>query len=290
MFCNYEPRQQSLRIQKTTETLIFRIWELIMTSAAEYLQNLQSDGRYHFTTAQAMEALKVKLPATRAALRRLKKKGWIADPYRGFHVIVPPEYRSLGCVPADQFIPFLMEHLDEPYYVGLLTAARYHGAAHQSPMVFQVVLPKPRRSLDCGGVRVQFIARKDMATTTVVEKNTRAGIIRIASPAATALELVAYVERCGYLDNVATVLTELAESVDGEHLANEARRAPTAWVQRLGYLLCLVEAEDLAAHLQPVLSQRRVYTVALAPWKESTGTLRDSKWNVAINEKVEPDL
>ena len=51
-----------------------------MPSAAEYVQDLQSDGRYHFTTEQAMEALKIKLPATRAALRRLKKKGWIADP------------------------------------------------------------------------------------------------------------------------------------------------------------------------------------------------------------------
>ncbi len=260
-----------------------------MPSAAEYIQDLQSDGRYHFTTVQAMGALKIKLPATRAALRRLKMKGWVADPYRGFHVIVPPEYRSLGCLPADQFIPFLMEHLDEPYYVGLLTAARYHGAAHQSPMAFQVILPKPRRSINCGGVRVEFVARKDMAATTVVERNTRTGIIRIATPEATALELVGYVDQCGYLDNVATVLMELAESMDGENLAHEARRAPTAWIQRLGYLLRLVEAEDLATYIQFVLSQRRVFTVALAPWKKSTGAPRDSRWNLTINEKVEPD-
>ena len=237
-----------------------------------------------------MEALGGNLLATRAALRRLKEKGWIADPYRGFHVIVPPEYRNLGCRPADQFIPFLMEHLGEPYYIGLLSAARYHGAAHQSPMVLQVILPKPRRGLHCGEVEVEFMARKDMEATTIVERNTHTGTIRIASPEATALELVGYVDRCGYLDNVATVLMELAESVNGENLAQEARRAPTAWVQRLGYLLCLVETEELAAHLRPVLSQRRVFTVALAPWKESTGAPRDPKWDVAINEKVEPDL
>ena len=128
-----------------------------------------------------------------------------------------------------------------------------------------------------------------MAATTFVEKNTRAGIIRIATPEATALELVGYVDRCGYLDNVATVLMELAESMDGDHLAHEARRAPTAWGQRLGYLLRLVEAEDLATHIQSVLSQRRVFTVALAPWKESTGAPRDPRWNLTINEKVEPD-
>jgi len=44
-------------------------------------------------------------------------------PYRGFYVIVSPEYRSLGCRPAEQFIPDLMEYLGEVYYAGLLSAA-----------------------------------------------------------------------------------------------------------------------------------------------------------------------
>ena len=49
---------------------------------------------------------------------------------RGFHVIVPPAYRRLGCLPADQFIPDLMSHLGEPYYVGLLSAARLSYPSH----------------------------------------------------------------------------------------------------------------------------------------------------------------
>jgi predicted transcriptional regulator of viral defense system len=263
---------------------------MTMSSAASYIRDLQSGGRYHFTTGEAARALGTSPAATRAALRRLKQKGWIADPYRGFHVIVPPEYRGPGCLPADQFIPFLMAHLGEPYYVGLLSAARYHGAGHQQPMVFQLVVPGPRRGLQCGGVRVEFIARKDMEATPVVEKNTRTGVIRIASPEATAIELVGYVDRCGYLDNVATVLTELAESMDGPRLALEALRSPVAWVQRLGYLLCLTGADGLAAHLDPVLSERRIFTVALAPWAKAEGAPRDKRWNVAVNQKVEPDL
>lgn len=58
-------------------------------------------------------------------------------PFRGFHVIVPPEYRNLGCLPPDQFVPQLMEHLGLVYYAGLLSAARLHGAAHRAPMVFK---------------------------------------------------------------------------------------------------------------------------------------------------------
>lgn len=260
-----------------------------MRSAADYIEELQTNGRLTFTTEQAVDALGRSIPAVRAQLRRLKEKGHIADPYRGFHVVVPPMYRRLGCLPADHFIAQLMEHLGEPYYVALLSAAAYHGAAHQAPMVFQVMTPKARRGIACGAVRVDFVARQDMAGTPVVERNVPTGVLRIASPAATALELVAYPERSGYLDNVATVLSELAESIDGASLAAEARRAPVAWVQRLGYLLVLVGQEELASHLDQVLEERNVFTVPLAAWQTMDGAPRDRRWQVAINIDVEPE-
>lgn len=261
-----------------------------MRSAADYIEELQMNGRLTFTTEQAIEALGVSVPAARAQLRRLKEKGHIEAPYRGFHVVVPPKYRRLGCLPADEFIPQLMEHLGEPYYVALLSAAAYHGAAHQAPMVFQVMVAKARRGLTCGGVRVGFVARQDMECTAVVERNVPTGVLRIASPAATALELVGYPERSGYLDNVATVLAELAESIDAAALVAAARRAPVAWVQRLGYLLVLVEQEELAGHLDEVLGERNVFTVPLAPWQNMDGAPRDARWQVAINIEVEPDV
>ena len=72
---------------------------------------------------------------------------------------MPPEYRSLACLPADQFIPALMKRLNLPYYVGLLSAAQFHGAAHPRPQEFQVFLAKNRRSIQCGALRVAFLAR-----------------------------------------------------------------------------------------------------------------------------------
>ncbi|MCB1018998.1 MAG: hypothetical protein KDC27_03670 [Acidobacteria bacterium] len=261
-----------------------------MGSAADYIEDLQVGGRLVFTTEEIVQALGKSVPAVRAQLRRLKEKGRIADPFRGFHVVVPPKYRRLGCLPAEQFVPQLMAHLREPYYVALLSAAAYHGAAHQKPQVFQVMLPKARRGLECGGVRVDFVARREMSGTPFVERNTPAGVIRIASPAATALELVGYPERCGYLDNVATVLAELAESVEPAALEAEARRAPVAWVQRLGYLLVLVEQNELADRLDRVLAAGKRFVVALAPWQRVEGVPRDTRWQLAINTDVEPDV
>jgi predicted transcriptional regulator of viral defense system len=260
-----------------------------LRSAAAFLDHLQARGRACFTTQEAVRALGGTLTATRASLRRLKANGRIADPYRGFHVIVPPEYRTLGCRPAEQFVADLMAHIGVPYYAALLTAAAFHGAAHQAPMTLQVMVPTARRGIECCGVRVEFIARHDMHATPVVQRNTAVGVLRVASPEATALELVGYPERCGYLDNVATVLTELAEVLDAERLVAEAQRAPVAWVQRLGYLLALVGAEDLAASLEAALAERVKFLVALAPWTSMTGAPRDLRWAVAVNVKVEPD-
>lgn len=261
-----------------------------MGSTAAYVRDLQSSGRYSFTTADFARDSGRTMSAARAALRRLKAKAMIADPHRGFHVIVPPEYRELRCLPADQFLPDLMAHLDEPYYVALLSAAAFHGAAHQRPQVFQVMVGRPRRAISCGRVQIRFFARHDMAATPVIQGNTPRGVIRIATPEATALELIAYPRASGGLSHVATVLAELAEVIDPDALAAEAERAPLAWIQRLGHLLVLVSADALACALDPIVSAGQPVLAALSPSVTKTNAPRDLRWSLAVNIDIEPDL
>jgi predicted transcriptional regulator of viral defense system len=261
-----------------------------MSAAARYIVDLAARGRHHFTTEEAAAALGSSVPTARAALRRLKARGELADPYRGFHVIVPPEYRRLGCLPADQFVPQLMLHLGEPYYVALLSAAELHGAAHQRPQALQVIVRANRRAIECGEVRVQFIARKEMDGTSVVEKKTPRGLLRVASPEATALELVGYADQCGGLDNVASVLAELVEAIDDGRLLSECGRSPIAWVQRLGYLLDLTEHRSLADKLAPTVAARAKDVAPLVRAKTRSGAPRDERWKLAVNATVEPEL
>ena len=115
-----------------------------------------------------------------------------------------------------------MQHLRVPYYVALLSASELHGAAHQRPQGFQVMVRVNRRAIVCGLVRVQFIARKDLECTPVIEKNTPRGLLRASSPEATALEVVGYPEHCGGLDNVASVLSELVEAIDPQKIVAAA--------------------------------------------------------------------
>lgn len=255
-----------------------------------YIEELAARGRYHFTTAEAIAAVGSSPVAVRAAIRRMREKTRLAMPFRGFHVIIPPEYRALGCLPADQFVPQLMEHLDLVYYAGLLSAASLHGAAHQAPMVFQTVVAANRPEIRCGRVRVEFVARRNVSAIPTVRRNTLRGILRISTPEATAFDLAGYPGHAGGLSNVATVLAELAENMDAVKLLAETERSPLPWTQRLGYLLERAAAANLALPLADHVASRAKEYVPLRPRKSVAGSSRDCRWRLFVNEEVEADL
>ncbi len=262
-----------------------------MTSASSraWLDDLAAQGRSHFTTADAVRGLGASLPAAHAVLSRLKRAGRVASPYRGFYVVVPPQYRPLGCLPAELFIDQLMASLDVPYYVGLLSAAAYHGAAHQRPQRLQVVVAASRRPVVCGRVEVDFVARKDMEATPTVVRNTAAGTLRLSTAEATALELVGYADRCGGLDHVATVLSELGEVMDAEALVAAAALCPVVWVQRLGWLLEQAGHGELASALLPHVARRANSPAPLVRSEAVRGAVRDPRWRLVLNADVQPD-
>ena len=214
----------------------------------------------------------------------------MATPYRGFHVVVPPEHQRLGCLPAEQFVPQLMDRLGVPYYAGLLTSARYSGAAHQQPQVFQVVVPRNRPPIDCGLVRVTFVARRNGAAMPTRSVNTPRGFLRIASPETTAYDLVGYQGHCGGLENVATVLSELGESLDPTELPSLGGFSPVPWSQRLGFLLDLVGHSSRTKALADFVEGHATETAVLVPGGSKASANRDARWKLLINADLEPDL
>lgn len=269
----------------------------------QFLDDLVGQGRYVFDSAEARTALGA--TAAKFALSRLARQGAITSPARGFYVIVPAEYRPLGCLPADQFIPALMNHLGARYYAGLLTAAQFHGAAHQRPQEFQVCVARPRRPLACGKVRVRFILRSHLPAVPVTSINTPRGSLVVSTPEATAVDLVGYPDRAGGLNIVATVLAELAEKIDSQALVAAAATAPLPWAQRLGYLLERLGAGDKAALLKAYIHTHASATVPLLARskraraakraahgrpeaRRARATERNAEWRLFINATVEP--
>jgi predicted transcriptional regulator of viral defense system len=252
---------------------------MMLTSMTAFVDDLQAKGRYTFTLAEAMDAFQRSAIAREAALRRLKQKGRIASPRKGFYVIVPVEYREAGCPPASWFIHDLMQFLGQPYYVGILSAAAIHGAAHQQPMLFQVVTDRPTRQAQAGRVRIGFHKGRHVEQAPVV-----------AIPEATAFDLVRFASAAGHIGNVVTVLRELAEKIDPQRLAELVDLYALSDVQRLGYLLEQAGEKRLAEPLAERLKTRRYRPILLAPGQAKDDSPIDPRWRVIPNEKVEVEF
>jgi predicted transcriptional regulator of viral defense system len=259
-------------------------------TAINFISDLVAKGQYCFSATEAVGALETTVLGARAALRRLRQKGELAMPYKGFYVVVPPEFRNLGCLPAGHFIPFLMAHLEENYYAGLLSAAECHGAAHQRPQVFQVVVARNKPEISCGKVRVMFVARKNMVHIPTSDFKTPRGYLKISTPAATAFDLVGYPNHAAGLDNVATVLSELAENLDGKDLVRMAALSPIAWAQRLGYLLDMVGQQKKTEELAKYIADKKPVPTPLAPALPFWGISRWKPWNILVNTRVEAEV
>ncbi|MBI4700958.1 MAG: type IV toxin-antitoxin system AbiEi family antitoxin [Deltaproteobacteria bacterium] len=256
--------------------------------ARAYVEGLLARGRHTFTRREAEAALDSSPVATYHSLRRLQKSGWVAMPRRGFYLIIDPEHRQLGALPPTAWIDDLMRFHDVPYYVGLLSAAAIHGAAHQQPQEFQVVAGAVLRPLTVGRVRLRFFFRRRMDVAVSEQVKTSSGYVPVSTPEMTAYDLVRYRKGAGSVDHIATVLAELAERLDARKLlaiAKKGEELPV--VQRLGYLLERTGHAELGGELAKLVRASKPKMVPLEPSSAEEVSTRDAKWHLLVNTTVE---
>ena len=268
-----------------------------MKHLSKYIEDLQANGKRAFTFEEAKNALNGSNASIKSSLYRIKQKGEIVDLLKGYYLIIPPEYRILGCLPPDQVVPLIMGHLKLEYYVGLLSAAMYYGASHQKPQVFQVITKKQFRPLQCGQTKIQFIVKKDLEKIPVQTKTVPTGYLIISSPEATAMDLFLYPKSSGGLNHIATILSELVEELNADKLIKLSKKInEISWIQRLGYLLETIEPFD-KEKTDSIIIQLKKYINSLNPkiiplhwnfpkkWKE-----KNEVWRIIVNTTVESDL
>ena len=260
-------------------------------SLTDWVNQRQKTGFYTFTRSEVRQQLELRPGALAKALQRLSVAGRVACVRKGFYVIVPLEYQAIGSVPTEWFIDDLMRFVGQPYYVGCLSAAAIHGAAHQRPQELQVVVPAHVRMVDKKAVRIRFLHFTEMDRAITQPRRTHTGDIPISTPEWTAIDLIRFQRHYGSMDAAATVLTELGEALDAQRLADAAHRENcNAYLQRLGWMLDFVGFKDVTANLHSLLEGRKPSFVALnASLKRRTGP-GDRRWRVLINEIPESDL
>ncbi len=256
-----------------------------------YVDYIQSRGQYTFQKKEAQFAIKSSATSFLLAAHRMIKKKRIISPRRGFFVIVPKEYELAGAPPASWFIDDLMKFHKRPYYVGLLSAAALHGAAHQQPQEFQVITNVPLRSIKVGREKIRFFTKKNISLTSIEKIKSVTGYFNISSPEATAIDLIRYFGFVSHLNHVALILSELKEKLSPSLLADDIKRGgELACAQRLGYILDFLGGKKITKKLHKwVTSQNPTYIPMISVRKLQKKFRRNEKWCVILNEKIELD-
>ncbi len=267
-------------------------------SLADYLTELQSQGQIVFAAEDAVNALETNRGAFLDAAQRLQRQGKLISPRKGFYVAVPPQFASWGAPPPSWYVDALMKQEEESYYVGLLKAAEIHGASHQAVMEFQVVTAKRMSKVRAGRNVIAFYYRKDMSQVVdgIEETKTDTGLMKISSPALTALDLLRYGNATAGINNVATVLSELGSKIDADQLALLSLKFEKPVVQRLGYLLDILDRRSITGKMHNLLMSRGLTGWTELDRKEAHDPLfapdpveRDQRWRIIVRRMPEID-
>lgn len=269
--------------------------EPINISVVQWIEKLLAKGAYGFAT----EVMQREIPgysdiAVKRALSRLSARSKIISIYKGYYLVVPPQYATKGIIPPHLYLDAFMKYLQRPYYVGLLNAAAFHGAAHQQPQEYFVVTDFPvLRPTRRKGLKINYISIKEFPQALIEKKKTEAGYLNISNAILTAGDLIQFERRVGGLNRAATVLNELAEEIKPAEITPAVLHHVhvTAW-QRLGYVLEVVCGHtELADALFDAMRREdlRMFRIPLKPSQKTRGFSAINRWKVIVNTEFDID-
>lgn len=264
-------------------------------SINQWLDNLLAKGAYGFSN----DVLQKEIPnysaiAVKRALSRLSAKKKIISLYKGYYLIIPPQFTSKGILPPALYLDAFMKYLQRPYYVGLLNAAAFHGASHQQPQEYFVItgFPVLRPTLK-KGLKVNYISINEIPVNLIVQRKTEAGYLNISNAALTACDLVQFEKRIGGLNRLATVLNELSEVIKPSDFSEALlKHTPVTALQRLGFLLdyaCFNHALADSLYTSMEREKLKCFRIPLKSSKEVKGFSSDNRWKVIVNTEIEID-
>jgi len=264
----------------------------------DWVLELPQRGRITFST----DDIYVQYPflnkaAVTSALRRLVENRKIQSVWHGFYVVVPIEYEMKGVVPPVVYIDQLMNYLQKDYYIGLLNAASFYGAAHQQPQEFTVITNgKNLRDKLKNGVKINFVSKKEIPRAFIRQNTTKTGYVSVSSPEMTALDLLLYQKEIGGLSRAGTVLNELVEEMDFDKITPDFLQLfPATAIQRFGYMLEeVLDYGDKAQILSKKVKQAGIkFRKTMLKPEIQVNKLSDleqnESWKIVVNEEIEID-
>lgn len=264
-------------------------------SLVEWAESRMAKGKITFSIEEVRDAFptyaetNLKLP-----LNRLFKKGKAISIHKGFYLLIPPQYHLRGILPPSLYLDALMKYLNRPYYLGLLNAAAFHGAAHQQPQEFFVFTSLPQlKPVNKKGVKVNYISLNHIPEKLLESRKTESGYLKISSPELTAIDIIHFEKRIGGLSRATAILQELVDEIKLEKInLNFLNQVPALSIQRLGFILDkILHKKEMADHLYNKCMEAKInfYRKPLKTSGKLKGFSSDDKWKVIVNTKIELD-
>jgi predicted transcriptional regulator of viral defense system len=261
-------------------------------SASDYINQLLSYEEYSFSFKELSDNSPKSKQALISELKRLSDKKEIVNLRHGFFLILPPRYRNIESLPLELYINKLFEYLQKPYYVACLSAARFHGSAHQQIQKdYVITIPPPIRD-SYKTSNVKFLTCSHWPAFNIVKKKSEAGYYNISSPVLTVVDLINYQSQLGGLNKQFTVIQELSEEIELNDLKDLLKWYPNkSTLQRLGYLLAKLQINpDFTDMIYSELVRRKIYPILLDPGTKKSAEDIGNLWKVNMNIELESDL
>jgi len=258
----------------------------------DFLRDIRSNGRYAFTFEEIVETIGKPAKNIRKDIDRLREKGMIRNIRKGFFIIIPDEYSKMGVIPIEFYVDDLMKYLSRQYYVGLFSAAMFHGAAHQQPQEFFIITESPKtRNIKNRNISINFSEKKQFPQAGVESRKTDTGYFKISDKALTFLDLIYFESLIGGFSRITTILEELSEDIKPAAMKIAAGNGfPASVFQRAGWFAeNILQNNKLATVFEQKLASTNFQAACLKASGQKTG-VKDAKWKLFINTKIETNV
>ncbi len=120
--------------------------------------------------------------------------------------------------------------------------------------------------------------------------NVQTGQITVSTPEATATDLIQYMNKCGGLNNVATVILEISKNLDPNALLRIfISNQDKSIAQRLGYMMKTFGENTHSKKIHEWLKKKPIKYIKLDPKGPFKVAKKNNQWKIIENAVLEPD-
>ena len=145
--------------------------------------------------------------------------------------------------------------------------------------------------MDFWASKRRLLLQKNLENTKIQRKYVDMGYLNLSTPEETAKDIIQYRYASSGLNNIATVLEDLLDTLNASEMKKIAENATShAWIQRMGYTIENIDASDpvkkgkILSVLSEVLGKIKLRYRPLSPFLPTEYQPKNKKWKILLKD------